>query len=357
MLGPFDYSQFVIESSSEDEHAASGRDLQRKKLMSDDSESTSQAASSAVDSRGEEGRRTDQDEWEQRRSGAMYRGQINEMSRRPDGKGIKVHGGSALYEGFWRDGMCHGLGRGINSKGEVYQGMFSDDAMEGEGFYYWPDGRIFEGTFIAGKKQGKGRFFWPSGQVYEGDFKHDDCHGVGVLFYPDGKRFDGTWKEGNKHGKGAYVFPNGQLYQIVYQNGKKAGDGKLVEGIGPDVKDIKKEYNSLAKKAVRGKTFVEGLTAKQPRTKTTRDKVPAAAGIGDGLTATGPQSRKERDHRARASDGFDDAAWERRGPGDGLGGYNEDFAGGVVRGGGFDNTINDRLDDAGMDASMGRGRY
>ena len=60
--------------------------------------------------------------WLKRRSGAEFRGEINQDSKRPDGMGIKIFGGTSLYEGFYADGVCSGLGRGITSKGEVYQG-------------------------------------------------------------------------------------------------------------------------------------------------------------------------------------------------------------------------------------------
>lgn len=60
--------------------------------------------------------------WQKRRSGAEFRGEINQDSKRPDGMGIKIYGGTSMYEGFFVDGCCHGLGRGITSKGEVYQG-------------------------------------------------------------------------------------------------------------------------------------------------------------------------------------------------------------------------------------------
>jgi len=52
-------------------------------------------------------------------------------NKRPDGRGFKVFRGKALYEGYFSDGKCHGLGRAVSSTGEVYQGMFMDDAMEG----------------------------------------------------------------------------------------------------------------------------------------------------------------------------------------------------------------------------------
>ena len=85
--------------------------------------------------------------WIPRKSGAQYRGEVRAINKRPDGKGIKVFKNS-LYEGYFSEGRCHGLGRGISSKGEIYQGMFVEDQMEGYGFFYWPDGRIYEGNWL-----------------------------------------------------------------------------------------------------------------------------------------------------------------------------------------------------------------
>jgi hypothetical protein len=50
----------------------------------------------------------------------MYKGEVTIFNKRPDGKGIKVFKGKSLYEGYFSNGMCHGYGRGITSKGEVY---------------------------------------------------------------------------------------------------------------------------------------------------------------------------------------------------------------------------------------------
>jgi len=112
---------------------------------------------------GVEDRRYPQEEFVQRRSGAMYRGDVLQENERPDGMGFKVHDGKSLYEGYFFDGQCHGIGRGISKRGELYQGGFSEDMMEGEGFFLWPDGRIYEGGWVHNKKQGKGTYFWPNG--------------------------------------------------------------------------------------------------------------------------------------------------------------------------------------------------
>ncbi len=58
--------------------------------------------------------------FDKRKSGAMYRGEINHTTGKPDGKGIKIYPNGSIYEGYFSEGQCHGLGRGVTSKGEVF---------------------------------------------------------------------------------------------------------------------------------------------------------------------------------------------------------------------------------------------
>lgn len=59
-------------------------------------------------------------DFETRKSGAMYRGQINQENSKPDGIGFKVYPNNAMFEGFFEEGQINGFGRGITSRGEVY---------------------------------------------------------------------------------------------------------------------------------------------------------------------------------------------------------------------------------------------
>ena len=86
-------------------------------------------------------------EFEERKSKAMYRGEVNQETWKPDGKGIKIFKGKSLFEGYFSDGNYHGYGRAISSKNEVYEGFFKYDTMHGKGFFSWPDGRIYEGDW------------------------------------------------------------------------------------------------------------------------------------------------------------------------------------------------------------------
>jgi|TARA_B110000285_G_C15022603_1_gene562397 hypothetical protein len=137
LLGPFDYSKWKDEALEN----------QSAKLSDDDDEE----------------RRMPQEDFEKRRSGASYRGDVLSVNRRPDGKGFKVFGGNSLYEGTFHEGACHGIGRGITSRGEVYQGEFRNDMMDGSGYYVWPDGRIYEGEWSANKKHGRGTYYFANG--------------------------------------------------------------------------------------------------------------------------------------------------------------------------------------------------
>ena len=121
--------------------------------------------------------RTMKKDFEVRRSGAQYRGQVSSENDKPDGIGFKIYPNGSMFEGFFEEGQINGYGRGITSRGEVYQGPFLYDAMHGKGLFQWPDGRLFFGDFHNGKKQGQGTYLWPNGQTYEGEFKNDECNG------------------------------------------------------------------------------------------------------------------------------------------------------------------------------------
>lgn len=43
-------------------------------------------------------------DFDERKSGAKYRGQINEQTCRPDGYGFKVYPNNALFEGYFAEG-------------------------------------------------------------------------------------------------------------------------------------------------------------------------------------------------------------------------------------------------------------
>jgi hypothetical protein len=106
LLGPFDFYKYKADPDD-------GDDLSSVKFTNTDTD---------------DGPKRDmQVELLPRRSGALYRGEILDTSNRPDGLGFKIFHKKSLYEGHFKNGACHGYGRGISAKGEVYQGMFNQD--------------------------------------------------------------------------------------------------------------------------------------------------------------------------------------------------------------------------------------
>ena len=61
-----------------------------------------------------------QEKFDKRKSGAMYRGEFNSITGKPDGRGFKIFPNGSVYEGFFAEGHTEGQGRGVTSRGEVY---------------------------------------------------------------------------------------------------------------------------------------------------------------------------------------------------------------------------------------------
>ena len=58
--------------------------------------------------------------FDKRKSGTQFRGEINQASGKPDGKGIIFFANGSIYEGFFSEGQTHGFGRGVTSNGGVF---------------------------------------------------------------------------------------------------------------------------------------------------------------------------------------------------------------------------------------------
>ena len=160
-------------------------------------------------------------------------------------------GGSLTYEGGWKDGRRHGIGKQIvvrASRKTVYEGGWVNGALDGEGKVTFPSGNVYTGTFRKGKKHGKGKMEWidrcewyegewsegkPDGfgkhvwergenkaigihsvtnNYYEGHFKGGKRDGVGKFTYANGAWYEGEWRNNIKHGQGIYVYEDGRTY-------------------------------------------------------------------------------------------------------------------------------------------------
>jgi len=81
------------------------------------------------------------------------------------------------YEGQFKDGFYHGLG-----KGKVYKDKYSEF--------------LYEGNFIKGNMEGKGILYNEDRKriFYEGTFKDNDLYGKGIIYYiNNSKKIEGIF--------------------------------------------------------------------------------------------------------------------------------------------------------------------
>lgn len=90
-----------------------------------------------------------------------------------DGYGIQKDSEGSQYEGQFKNGLFHGIGRIEYIDGEYYEGSFYKNEFEGNGFYRWK-----------------------SGTIYKGAWKEGSMNGEGLMVYPEGDSVYGVWKNG-----------------------------------------------------------------------------------------------------------------------------------------------------------------
>ena len=73
--------------------------------------------------------------WDSRKSGNKFRGEVNPETDMPDGRGFKVFANGGAYEGNFQENQMHGYGRGVAANGNCYEGLFDSNEMHGYGIY------------------------------------------------------------------------------------------------------------------------------------------------------------------------------------------------------------------------------
>ena len=165
------------------------------------------------------------------------------------GKGKLITTQGALFEGYWRSGHLHHLGRIIYHNGDYFEGRFEkgmrvgqgrfetferktvyigaweNDVRHGYGIETFDDGARYEGQFTEDRKTGKGRFLWKDGSSYDGDFIDGKLEGHGTYRWYDKREYTGSWKDGKMNGFGKFTYKDGKTYEGEYVNDKKQGYG------------------------------------------------------------------------------------------------------------------------------------
>jgi hypothetical protein len=170
-----------------------------------------------------------------------YTGTILESTTMPHGRGTMVYTKSQrVYEGYWRHGRWHGLGRLAFPNGDVFEGEYHGDMRHGRGVFRYADGRVFDGNFADDRRHGRGVFSWPDGSYYDGDFVRGDREGHGVYVFcrnadnpkGGGGRYEGQWKDGRYDGQGTCQWDDGRRYEGEWKNGMYHGRGTETDAAG-----------------------------------------------------------------------------------------------------------------------------
>jgi len=143
------------------------------------------------------------------------------------GQGFLMDERGIVYEGEWREGKFHGVGKHSRS-GETYTGEFWEGERHGEGQVVRSAaskggeeqvadpllGResIFIGQWCAGKRHGHGTAIYQRGE-YEGEWLAGLRHGQGILSH-GGYQLEGPWREGvpDESGQHTLAYPDGAKY-------------------------------------------------------------------------------------------------------------------------------------------------
>jgi hypothetical protein len=62
----------------------------------------------------------------------------------------------ALYEGFWKNDMAHGLGRRIYITGDVYRGAWKLGKAHGHWYFFYVNGYVYIEEFLSDHRTGYG---------------------------------------------------------------------------------------------------------------------------------------------------------------------------------------------------------
>lgn len=103
---------------------------------------------------------------------------------------------NCVYEGTWKDGVLHGIGRIIYANGDYYIGQIENGKLTGTGEYHWANGEFFKGHMKDGMRDYLGEMHYFGGCVYNGEWRNDEVFGYGILTLTDGTQMDQGWNEG-----------------------------------------------------------------------------------------------------------------------------------------------------------------
>lgn len=190
-------------------------------------------------------------------NGCTFKGTFD-SEKVKQGKGVYVWMGpgaeedsveeKARYEGDYKNGLRHGVGKFVYPNKDVYEGEFNENKMHGEGTYTYNstakggNADIYSGGFVDGKKSGEGRYefgadqsmfvgTWDNGEMTTGQW---ELKGAGV--------YSGDFKLSRPFGEGKFDFSSG-LSQAGSYDVKPLAEGEEPEAVEEGAPELPPNVN------------------------------------------------------------------------------------------------------------------
>ena len=153
--------------------------------------------------------------------GGLYEGEL--LKGEPHQSGRIVWPNGHYYEGGFRSGLFHGVGR-YHTDESTYFGEFANGVASGNGEIDYADGRQYSGGVEQGLPEDYGVMKLSDGE-YSGEFHRGQFHGNGILQYANGDRYEGEFASDKFNGTGTYTTTDGKLFHGQFVDGAMNGQG------------------------------------------------------------------------------------------------------------------------------------
>lgn len=131
-----------------------------------------------------------------------------------------------IFDGFFQNGLKHGVGTYTYSDGNKFEGEWKDNKKTGIGKMTYGAYAEYNGHFENGKRDGEGVYkFLKSGDLYSGSWKNGMKHGRGTFIFSDTRmKIVGDWSNGQIT-QGKWIFSNGTYFEGRFENNFPKGEG------------------------------------------------------------------------------------------------------------------------------------
>jgi len=125
-----------------------------------------------------------------------------------------------VYDGEWKWDQRHGWGSLRNPDGTVIEGYWQQGKPDGFASVIDQKGTVvYEGEFKGGRRHGLGRQLFESGDMYDGGWQEGRLHDRGVYYFTNGDKLYGMWNKGIYDGIGVFHYADGSISRRVYKDG------------------------------------------------------------------------------------------------------------------------------------------